>query len=170
MVPCSSDALPFPTTRSSSSKPITGSEKAIAIGKGPVTGALASLLITTVGDVVSASTQFSAAPPPESSASSAARSAGSTLNPYSSLTAMTRSANHAPCRAGIHSAASRSLFCDRFTVGSAIVRLSRSLAMSRRRSSAILLSYASANATMCSMSVPAVPSGAMSNARQEYGV
>ncbi len=32
-------------------------------------------------------------------------------------------ANHAPCRAGIHSAASRSLFSDRFTVGSAIVRL-----------------------------------------------
>ena len=62
--------------------------RAIEIGKGPVTGALALLLVTTVGDVVSASAQFSSAPPPESSASSAARSAGSTLNPYTSWTAI----------------------------------------------------------------------------------
>ena len=109
-----------------------------------------------VGAGSSASTQLSCAPPPESSASSASRSAGSTLNPYSSLTWITRSANHAPCLAGIHSAASRSLFCDRFTVGSAIVRLSRSLAMSRRRSSAMPLSCVSASATMCSISVAAV--------------
>ena len=140
------------------------------IENGPVTGARAAVLMATVGDVVSAATQFSSAPPPASRLSSASRSAGSTLNPYSSFTAMTRSANHAPWRAGIHSAASRSLFCDRFTVGSAIVRLSRSLAMSRRRSSAILLSWASASATMCSMSVAAVPSAAISNAMHEYGV
>ena len=50
---------------------------------------------------------------------------------------MTRSANHAPCRAGVHSPASRSLFSVRFTRGSAIVRLSRSAAMSRRRMSAM---------------------------------
>ena len=112
-------------------------------------------------------TQFSCASPSASSASSASRSAGSTLNPYSSLTWITRSANHAPCLAGIHSAASRSLFSDRFTVGSAIVRLSRSLAMSRRRSSAMPLSCVSASATMCSMSVAAVPSAVMSNARHE---
>ena len=69
---------------------------------GPVTGALASLLMATAGDVVSASTQLSCAPPPASNASSAARSAGSTDNPYSNLTAMTWAANHAPCRAGVH--------------------------------------------------------------------
>ena len=46
-----------------------------------MTGATASLLITTVGDVVSASTQFSSAPPPASSASSASRSAGSPTMP-----------------------------------------------------------------------------------------
>ena len=66
--------------------------------------------------------------------------------------------------------ASRSLFSVRFTCGSAIVRLSRSAAMSRRRSSAMPLSCASASATMCSMSVAAVPSARMLNARQEYGV
>ena len=33
---------------------------------GPVTGALASLLMATAGDVVSASTQLSCAPPPAS--------------------------------------------------------------------------------------------------------
>ena len=68
------------------------------------------------------------------------------------------------------SAASRSPFCDRFTVGSAIVRFSRSAAMFLRWSSGIRLSCASANATMCSMSVAAVPSGSMSNAMHEYGV
>ena len=36
-VPCSSEALPFRTTKSSSSKPVTGTEKAIVMGKGPVT-------------------------------------------------------------------------------------------------------------------------------------
>ena len=135
-----------------------------------MTGALASLLMATAGDVVSASTQLSCAPPAASNASSAARSAGSTDNPYSNLTAMTWAANHAPCRAGVHCPASRSLFSVRFTRESAIVRLSRSAAMSRRRSSAILLSCASASATMCSMSVAAVPSALISNARQEYGV
>ncbi|MCY4507803.1 MAG: hypothetical protein OXG35_12715, partial [Acidobacteria bacterium] len=78
--------------------------------KGPVTEAPASLVMATVGDVVSASTQLSCVPPPASNASSASRSLGSTDNSYSSLTAMTRSANHAPCRAGVHSPASRSLF------------------------------------------------------------
>ena len=38
---------------------------------------------------------------------------------------MTRSANHAPCRAGVHSPVSRSLFSVRFTCGFAIVRLSK---------------------------------------------
>ena len=170
MLPCSSDALPFLTTRSSSSKPVTSSEKTIEMENGPVTGARASLLMATVGDVVSAPTQLSWAPPPASNASNASRSAGSTDNPYSSLTATTRAANHAPCRAGTHSPASRSLFCDRFTLGSAIVRLSRSLAMSRRRSSAIPESCASARATICSMSVAAVPSALISNAKHEYGV
>ena len=42
--------------------------------KGPVTGAPASLLMATVGDVVSASTQLSCAPPPASNASSTSRS------------------------------------------------------------------------------------------------
>ena len=44
---------------------------------------------------------------------------------------MTRCANHAPWWSGIHSAASRAPFWERFTVGSAIVRLSRSLAKAR---------------------------------------
>ena len=66
----------MPTTRSASSTPVTGSEKATEIGKGPVTGALASLLMATVGDVVSAATQLSSAPPPASSLSRASRSAG----------------------------------------------------------------------------------------------
>ena len=56
------------------------------------------------------STQFSCAPPPASSATSASRSAVSTVNPYSSFTRITRSANHAPCRVGIHSAASLAPF------------------------------------------------------------
>ena len=55
-------------------------------------------------------TQCSCAPPPASSASSASRSAVSTVNPYSSFTRITRSANHAPCRVGIHSAASLAPF------------------------------------------------------------
>ena len=38
--------------------PVTGSEKATVMEKGPVTGAPASLLLATVGDVVSASTQL----------------------------------------------------------------------------------------------------------------
>ena len=77
--------------------------------KGPVTGAPASLLMATVGDVVSASTQLSCSP-----------AAGEqcfqrvpfprvdrqlVFESYSSLTAMTRSANHAPVRAGVHSPA-----------------------------------------------------------------
>ena len=48
-----------------------------------MTGAPASLLMATVGDVVSASTQLSCAPPPASNASSASRSLGSTDNSYS---------------------------------------------------------------------------------------
>ena len=67
---------------------------------------------------------------------------------------------------GIHSAASRAPFRE-FTVGSAIVRLSKSLAMSRRRSSAIPLSCAAASATMYSMSVVAVPPDVMRAAPAE---
>ena len=50
------------------SAPGPPSEKAIAMENGPVTGALASLLMATAGDVVSASTQLSCAPPPASNA------------------------------------------------------------------------------------------------------
>ena len=73
--------MPFPTTTSPRAKPVTGSEDVTAIAKAPVTGAMASLLMATVGVVVSASTQFSSASAPVSSASSASRSAGSTVSP-----------------------------------------------------------------------------------------
>ena len=53
LLPCSSDALLFPTTRFSSSKPVTGCERATVMEKGPVTGVPASLVMATVGDVVS---------------------------------------------------------------------------------------------------------------------
>ena len=83
-VPWKADGLPFPTTKSASSKPVTGAEKVTEIENGPVTGATTSLLITTGGEVLSTSTQLNSAPPPASSASSSSRSARSTLHPYSS--------------------------------------------------------------------------------------
>ena len=66
----------MPTSGSSIAKPVTGSEKATEVGKELVTGALASLLMGTVGDVVFATTQISSASPPASSLSRASRSAG----------------------------------------------------------------------------------------------
>ena len=50
--PCRPEALPFPTTRSASSNPFTGSEKVTAIENAPVTGSLAELVMVTVGAAV----------------------------------------------------------------------------------------------------------------------
>ena len=44
--------MPFPTTRSASSNPFTGSEKVTAIENAPVTGSLAELVMVTVGAAV----------------------------------------------------------------------------------------------------------------------
>ena len=82
-----------------------------------------------------------------------------------------RAANQPRFSGGSHSPASRSDFWRRFTVGSAIVRLSMSPAKSVRNcDSARPESYASASATMCSISVAAVPSALISNNVQVYGV
>ena len=100
---------------------------------------------------------------------SASRSAGFTDRPYFCLTATTRAANQPVFRDGLQSAASRSDFWIRFTVGSAMVRLARSPAKVRNCNSGSAESYASASATMCSMSVAAVPSGRMSKELARIG-
>ena len=81
-------------------------------------GAPASLLMATVGDVVSASTQLNCAPPPASNASSASRSLGSTRQLVFKLDADNALGKARAVGAGVHSPASRSLFSVRFTRGS----------------------------------------------------
>ena len=73
------------------------------------------------------------------------------------FTRITRSANHAPFLAGVQSAASLSDSCDRFTGRPATVWLSRSLAKAWRSDGANPLSWTTARATMCSLSVSAFP-------------
>ena len=83
--------------------------------------------------MVSASAQLQVTVRLESDASidaSASRSAGFTDRLYFCLTATTLAANQPVFCEGLHSAASRSDFSCRFTVGSAMVRLTRSPAIS----------------------------------------